>query len=233
MNSRKTLQISLSKEAIWVSDLSESTSSKLQLTWENEEHFPSLFEKTFQTSWTDLETIDVQISNNLFLLVPEAYHSNLFISSYLEKAIGEKNHENCEIHHQSIEKEEAILSFYVPSSWKDYLAVRLPLSNFNYKHFLGDQLNSTSKFIRNQFHVWLKENLAYVLLRKNGQLQIANAYHFQDALELAFYLHSIRDAFEFVFTKDSFHLVDLTNSPTLLEQLSTYHIPISYHYEQS
>ena len=233
MQSPKTLQISLSKEHICVSDSSKPNSIELKLNWENAEHFPSLFEKTFQTNWTDLQTINVQVNNNLFLLVPDAYHSDLFISSFLEKAIGKKNSENCEIHHQTIEKEEATLSFYVPSLWKDYLALRLPLSNFQYTHFIGDQINTISKFIRNQFHVWLQDDFAYVVLRKNGQLQVANAFAYKDAIELAFYIHSLREAFQFVFAKDTFHLIDLTNNQSLLDQLSTYHIPIHYSYEQS
>ena len=134
---------------------------------------------------------------------------------------------------KDIEKEEAVLSFFVPSLWKDYLAIRFPLSSFSYVHFLGNQLIQTSKFLRNQMHVWVENDLAYVLMRKNGKLQIANAYPCTSATELAFYLHSIRESFDIIWTNDTFSIKGnrLENSD-FQQQLLALSIPLPTTHEQ-
>jgi len=234
MSTTKKLQISLSMQGIQLSARDENGLKDLLLTWDNKENFSIIMEKEFNFHLLDYQEIDVTIYNNKFLLTPKEYFSSLFITSYLEKAIGAKNTENCEIHHQDIEKEEAILSFFVPSAWKDYLAIRFPLSSFTYAHFLGNQLVQTSRFLRNQMHVWLNEDLAYVIMRKNGKLHIANAYPFSNATALAFYLHSIRESFDIVWTNDTFsiqgnHLKNLE----FQQQLLALSIPIATAYEQA
>jgi len=206
MSTLNKLQITLSEEGMHLSTVNEFETKELFLKWDNQENFSMIMENTFQLHLIDLQEIDVHIINQKFLLTPNEYYSSLFISSYLEKAIGQKQIENCEMHHQEIAKEDSMLSFYIPSSWKDYLAIRFPLSTFHYKHFLGNLLIQTSKFLRNQMHVWIENKSAFVILRKNGRLQIANVYPCKDAIELAFYLHSIRESFDFVWTNDTFSI---------------------------
>lgn len=233
MSSTKKLQISLSQQGILLSAKDHNGLKELFFSWDNKENFSILMEKEFLFHLIDYQEIDVVIYNNKFLLTPKEYFSSLFIPSYLEKAIGSKNTENCEIHHQDIEKEEAVLSFFVPSLWKDYLAIRFPLSSFSYVHFLGNQLIQISKFLRNQMHVWVENDLAYVLMRKNGKLQIANAYPCTSATELAFYLHSIRESFDIIWTNDTFSIKGnrLENSD-FQQQLLALSIPLPTTHEQ-
>lgn len=224
----------MSQNGILLSAKDEYVLKDLFLPWDNKENFSIIMENELTLHLLDYQEIDVIVYNNKFLLTPKEYYSSLFIPSYLEKAIGVKNTENCEIHHQDIEKEEAILSFLVPSSWKDYLAIRFPLSTFTYSHFLGNLLIQTSKFLRNQMHVWLTDELAYVIMRKHGKLQIANAYPCSNATELAFYLHSIRESFDMVWTNDTFTIRgNLLKNPTYQQQLLALSIPISTTHEQA
>lgn len=233
MNPTNKLQISLSSDGILLSVNNEFDAKDLFFSWNNTENFSLIMEKHFQLHLIDLKEIDVTIINNKFLLTPNEYFSTLFISSFLEKAIGVKNTENCEIHHQDIDKEESKLSFYIPSAWKDYISIKFPLSIFKYKHFLGNQLILTSKFLRNQMHVWIENELAFVILRKNGKLQITNAYPCKDAIELAFYLHSIRESFDFVWTNDSFTIMgNRLNDFNFNQQLQKLSIPIKKTHEQ-
>ncbi len=234
MSSSSKLQIKLTSEEIILSSKFDVEKRDIRLKWDTKENFSILMENNFQLNLIDLQEIEVLISNDKFLLTPKEYYSNLFISQFLEKAIGKKNSENCEIHHQEIEKEDSVLSFFIPSSWKDFLAIKFPLSSFNYKHFIGEQLIQTSKFLRNQMHVWLENQLAYVILRKNGQLQIANVYTYQNPLELAYFLHSIRETFDMVWTNDTFSIQgeQLINS-AFVNELISLAIPIKLSHEQA
>ncbi len=234
MNSNKKLHISLSTEGILLSINDHLKERDLFLPWNTQENFSMIMENHFQLHLVDLQEIDVTIINNKFLLIPDEYFSTLFISSFLDKAIGVRRIENCELHHQKIEKEDSTLSYYIPSTWKDFISIRFPLSNFTFSHFLGNQLLQTSKFLRNQMHVWIENDLSFVILRKNGKLQLANTYSCKDAIELAFYLHSIRETFDFIWTNDSFSIYgERLLDSVFQKELIEFQIPINTVHEQA
>lgn len=233
MNPSNGLQISLSKEGIRVSMQKNEFLTEINLSWNDEVHFPSFLEKNFQLNWMEIKEIEVEIINNQFLLIPNEYFSDLFVTSFLDKSLGIQHKELSEVHHQVVEKEEATLSFYIPSLWKDYMALKFPLSRINYSHFMGNKLLHLSKFLRNQMHVWLESDLLFVLLRKNGKLQVLNAFGVKDALESAFYLHSLREAFQFVWTHDTFKFYVPKGSNLDITALENLNIPIALPHEQA
>ncbi|MEY2792926.1 MAG: hypothetical protein RJA76_918 [Bacteroidota bacterium] len=234
MTLSKKLHISLSDEGLTLSTFHLLEKKEMKFDWRNNENFSLILENYFQLHLVDLQEIEVNIINDKFLLTPKEYFSNLFISDFLEKAIGGKNSESCEIHHQEIEKEEAIFSFFIQSQWKDYIAMKFPLSTFKYSHFLGNQLIQTSKFLRNQMHVWIEKELTFVILRKNGKLHIANSYKYTNAIELAYYLHAIRESFDFIWTNDTFSIQgEKLFESTFFDELKSLSIPLQNIHEQA
>jgi hypothetical protein len=198
------------------------------IPWNNIQQFDQ-FLIDHQVQKKNITDITVEIIHQLFLLIPNEYNSSLFQMSYLEKALGSKEIIGKEIHEQTCAKEEAQFIFLVKSEWKDFFAFKFPLAKLTYEHIFGNLIIHHNRFLRTQFNIYLiNKKLAFVICRKNGKLQIANMFEYQSAIELAFYIHSIKDAFELVWTNDLLQIAgpDSTNT-TLIQSLIDLKVPIS------
>jgi hypothetical protein len=151
-----------------------------------------------------ITSVQIEISNEYFLLIPLSYDSLTYRLGFLEKALGEHALVGKEIHVQSMELEEANLVFLLPSDWKDYISAHFPYAKITYSHSLATCLT------RNDQHLtlYIKGGLAFVSLYQANKLQLANVFPFESPIELAFYLQSIRDAFSLNWALYPPHLVD-------------------------
>ena len=140
--------------------------------------------------------VQIEISNEHFLLIPLSYDSVTYRLGFLEKALGEHALVGKEIHVQSMELEEANLVFLVPSDWKDYISAHFPYAKITYTHSLAHCLNQNDQ----QLNLFIQGKLAFASLYQANKLQLANVFPFESPIELAFYLQSIRDAFSLNWT---------------------------------
>ena len=102
-----------------------------------------------------------------------------------------------------------------------------PLAQINYVHILGNELAKTKAYIypRIQLHVY--EKSALVILIQQGKLHIANIFPYESPTELAFYLHSIREAFALQWNAETIQLSGPERSnKQLLTSLIELDIPI-------
>jgi hypothetical protein len=177
-----------------------------------------------------ISQINAEICHHLFLLIPTEYNSNSFKMGYLEKALGSKEIIGKEVHEQICQKEDADFVFLVDSEWKDFLANHFPLAKINYEHILANLIISHNRFLRTQLNLFLThQKLAFVVCRKNGKLHIANLFVYQSHKELAFYIHSIRDAFDLTWSNDLLQIAGIDSQNTsLIESLVALKIPISF-----
>jgi hypothetical protein len=143
-----------------------------------------------------ITSVQIEISNEYFLLIPLSYDSVTYRLGFLEKALGEHALVGKEIHVQSMELEEANLVFLVPSDWKDYIAAHFPYAKITYSHSLTHCLNQNDQ----QLNLFIQGKLAFASLYQANKLQLANVFPFESPIELAFYLQSIRDAFSLNWT---------------------------------
>lgn len=175
-----------------------------------------------------ISLINVEICHHLFLLIPMEYHSNLFKMAYLEKALGSKEIIGKEVHEQLCQKEEAHFVFLIDSEWKDFIAHHFPLAKIQYEHILANLIISHNRFLRTQLNIFLThQKLAFVVCRKNGKLQIANLFMYQSHTELAFYIHSIKDAFDLIWSNDLLQIAGIdSQNTTLIESLVELKVPI-------
>jgi hypothetical protein len=141
-------------------------------------------------------SVEIEISNEYFLLIPSAYDSPTYRLGFLEKALGEHALVGKEIHVQSIEQEAANLVFLVPSDWKDLISAHFPFAKIEYTHLLAKCLVKKEQ----QLTLFVFGNLAFTSLYQAQKLQLANVFPFESSIELAFYLQSIRDAFSLNWT---------------------------------
>ena len=169
--------------------------------------------------------IRVEIINPLFLLLPTEYDSALYRIGFLEKALGESSLLGHEIQEQSIHYLKSNLLFLVPSTWKDYLAIHFPLAQIEFRHVMAEHLEKSNTQKSQHLSIRLHQNLAYVALYKNYTLQVNNVFEYQSGIELAFYLHSIREAFDFPWDTQRIQITgpESTNEH-LLAELQEYHI---------
>jgi hypothetical protein len=138
-----------------------------------------------------ITSVQIEISNEFFLLIPNSYDSPTYRLGFLEKALGEHALVGKEIHSQNISEEGANLVFLVPSDWKDYISAHFPYAKITYTHTLVHCLHRNDQ----QLNLFIQGNLAFASLYQGNKLQIANVFPFESPIELAFYLQSIRDAF--------------------------------------
>ena len=138
-----------------------------------------------------ITSVQVEISNEYFLLIPNSYDSPTYRLGFLEKALGEQALVGKEIQQQSLEAEVANLVFLVPSDWKDYISAHFPYAKITYTHTLAHCLHRNDQ----QLNLFIQGNLAFASLYQGNKLQLANVYPFESPIELAFFLQSIRDAF--------------------------------------
>ncbi|MHA8050076.1 DUF3822 family protein [Aquirufa sp. ROCK-SH2] len=172
--------------------------------------------------------ITIEIINSSFLLLPNEFNSPLYQLSFLEKALGSKETIGKELHEQICSKEESILLFLVKSDWKDIFSFKFPLAKIHYEHIFANLINSHNRFLRSQLNIYLMNQWAFIICRKNGKLQIANAFEYHSSIELAFYIHSIRESFELVWNNDLIQIAGPeANNISLVESLQALKIPIS------
>jgi len=145
---------------------------------------------------TRIKTVQIEISNEHFLLIPHTFDSPTYRLGFLEKALGEHALVGKEIQQQTISAEDANLVFLVPSDWKDHISAHFPYAKINYTHTLASCLQRNDQ----QLTLFIKGKLAFASLYQGNKLQLANVYPFESAIELAFYLQSIRDAFSLNWT---------------------------------
>jgi len=143
-----------------------------------------------------VQSVEIEISNEYFLLIPSTYDSPTYRLGFLEKALGENALVGKEIQLQNIPEEEANLVFLVPSDWKDLISAHFPYAKISYTHLLASCLTRNEQ----QLYIHIQANLAYVCLYQSHKLQLANVFTFESSIELAFYLQSIRDAFSLNWT---------------------------------
>jgi hypothetical protein len=167
---------------------------------------------------TSVRSLQVEISNDYFLLIPEAYDSPTYRLGYLEKALGENALVGKEIQLQKIPDEEATLVFLVPSDWKDLISAQFPFASITYTHLLATCLSRNDQQLTLNIH----GKLAFASLYQANKLQLANVYPFESSIELAFYLQSIRDAFSLNWT---LYPPVLISGSDLIEDADLYQIP--------
>lgn len=143
-----------------------------------------------------IKSVQIEISNEYFLLIPILFDSPTFRLGFLEKALGENAIIGKEIQLQPIESEEANLVFLIPSDWKDHISAHFPFAKITYTHTLANCFQSYDQ----QLTLFIHGNLAFASLYQGNKLQLANVYPFESPIELAFYLQSIRDAFSLNWT---------------------------------
>lgn len=143
-----------------------------------------------------IKTVQIEISTEYFLLIPNTFDSPTYRLGFLEKALGEHALVGKEIQQQAIAAEDANLVFLVPSDWKDHISAHFPYAKISYTHTLASCLQRNDQ----QLTLFIEGKLAFASLYQGNKLQLANVYPFESAIELAFYLQSIRDAFSLNWT---------------------------------
>jgi hypothetical protein len=138
-----------------------------------------------------LTSVQIEIANEYFLLIPNTFDSPTYRLGFLEKALGENALVGKEIQQQAIPSEDATLVFLVPSDWKDHISAHFSYAKITYTHTLASCLQRNDQ----QLTLFIQGKLAFSSLYQGNKLQLANVYPFESAIELAFYLQSIRDAF--------------------------------------
>jgi hypothetical protein len=165
-----------------------------------------------------ISSVQIEISNDYFLLIPLSYDSPTYRLGFLEKALGEHALVGKEIQLQSIPAEDSNLVFLVPSDWKDLISTHFPYAKIDYTHTVATCLQKLDQ----QLTVNVQGNLAFASLYQANKLQLANVFPFESSIELAFYLQSIRDAFSLNWTL--FPPVLVAGSEEILDA-SLYQIP--------
>ena len=174
------------------------------------------------------QVISIVVVHPAFLLLPNEYHDPLYRVAFLEKALGEHCMNDQELHEQPCPLVESTLLFLIPSTWKDQLASLFPLAQINYSHRVGNEIQNSKLYIHPRIHVYLQEQKAYIIYFQHGQLQLANVFPYEHEIALAYYLHSIRDAFDIQWNQESIriHGPDSANKQ-LIDDLIRLNIPLS------
>ncbi len=165
-----------------------------------------------------LTSVQIEIANEYFLLIPHTFDSPTYRLGFLEKALGENALVGKEIQQQVIPSEDATLVFLVPSDWKDHISAHFSYAKITYTHTLATCLQRNDQ----QLTLFIQGKLAFASLYQGNKLQVANAYPFESAIELAFYLQSIRDAFSLNWTLYPPLLIDGSEE---IADASLYQIP--------
>ena len=208
--------------------LDEQQSMIASLAWSAPAKTATLFWEKQQIKKSQIKHIRVEIIHGLFLLLPAEYDVPMYRIGFLEKALGENALVGNEVQAQEIKYLKSNLVFLVASAWKDYLAIHFPLATVEYQHVMGTMLEKNNSTKSQQLAIQLFKNQAFVVLFKDYTLQINNVFEYQSGIELAFYLHSIREAFDFTWDPQKIHLAgpESTNEK-LLAELHEYQISFS------
>ena len=169
-----------------------------------------------------IKSVEIEISNEYFLLIPSDFDSPTYRLGFLEKALGEHALVGKEIQQQAILSEEANLNFLVPSDWKDHISAHFPFAKITYTHTLAHCLQRNDQ----QLTVLIQGKLAFASLYQGNKLQLANVFRFESSIELAFYLQSIRDAFSLNW---SLFPPILASGSQIIPDAELYQIPYASH----
>jgi hypothetical protein len=169
-----------------------------------------------------ITSVQIEISNEYFLLIPNSYDSPTYRLGFLEKALGEHALVGKEIQQQYVEAEDANLVFLVPSDWKDYISAHFSYAKITYTHTLAHCLQRNDQ----QLTVLIQGKLAFASLYQGNKLQLANVFRFESSIELAFYLQSIRDAFSLNW---SLFPPILASGSQIIPDAELYQIPYASH----
>lgn len=172
--------------------------------------------------------LSIEVIHPAFLLLPNTYNDPLYRVAFLEKALGEQCMDGNELHEQVCTLVNSTLLFLIPSVWKDQLVALFPLAKIDYTHILGNEIQKSKLYIHPRIQVYLQENHAYVTYFQHGKLQLINVFPYEHELALAYYLHSIRDAFDIPWNQESIRLQgpDSVNQK-LIEDLVRLNIPLA------
>jgi hypothetical protein len=176
----------------------------------------------------DLLTIEILHSD--FLLIPLEYDTQLYRIGFLEKALGLEALHGKELHEQPIHWIESNLSYLIPSEWKDFASSLFPLAKIQYRHIIGELL-AKNKQPKNRntarLNLYLQGKFAFMSLFQQDKLQLANVFKYESPLELAFYLHSIRDSFDILLTHETVNIHSSgAESDATIQSLAQYNILI-------
>ncbi len=177
-----------------------------------------------------VDQLTIEILHSDFLLIPQEYDTKLYRIGFLEKALGVEALSGKEIHEQPVQWIESNLTFLIPSEWKDFASSLFPLAKIHYRHILGELLsekNQVKSKNSNQLNLYLQGKFAFISLFYQGKLQLANVFMHQSTLELAFYLHSIRDSFDILLTRETVNIHSSgAESDATIQSLAQYNILI-------
>jgi hypothetical protein len=177
-----------------------------------------------------VDHLTIEILHSDFLLIPQEYDTKLYRIGFLEKALGQEALNGKEIHDQPVQWIESNLAFLIPSDWKDFASSLFPLAKVHYRHILGELLAEKSQVKSKnstQLHLYIQGKFAFMSLFYQGKLQLANVFVHQSTLELAFYLHSIRDSFDILLTRDTVNIHSSgAESDATIQSLAQYNILI-------
>jgi len=177
-----------------------------------------------------VDQLTIEIIHSDFLLIPQEYDTKLYKIGFLEKALGLEALQGKEIHDQPVQWIESNLTFLIPSEWKDFASSLFPLAKIHYQHILGELLaekNQVKSKNSTQLHLYLQGKFAFMSLFYQGKLQLANVFLHESTLELAFYLHSIRDSFDILLTRETVKIHSSgAESEATIQSLAQYNILI-------
>ncbi len=177
-----------------------------------------------------VNVLTIEILHSDFLLIPQEYDTQLYRIGFLEKALGEDALQGKELHEQPVHWIESNLAFLISSEWKDFASSLFPLAKIHYQHILGELLaeNKQAKSKNTtQLHLYLRGKYAFMSLFYQGKLQLANVFIHQSTLELAFYLHSIRDSFDVLLSRETVNIHSSgAESDAAIQSLAQYNILI-------
>lgn len=182
----------------------------------------------FEINKSGIQVVEIEIVHSSFLLLPLPYYDPLYRVAFLEKALGAHCMDGHELHEQASPNVDSILLFLIPSVWKDQLAALFPLAKINYKHILGNMIVQSKLYIHPRIQIHLQESHAYISYFQHGKLQLVNVFAYEHELALAFYLHSIRDAFEIQWNQETIRIQgpDAQNKE-LIDDLIRLNVPLS------
>ena len=174
-----------------------------------------------------IQHVSIELITELFLLLPFEFDSPLYRNGFIQKALGENALDGHEVHEQTADFAQANLLFLIPSVWKDFLSLLFPLAQLQYSHLIGNELAKTKAYIYPRIQLHLFDKSALVILIQQGKLHLANVFPYESPTELAFYLHSIREAFTIQWSEETIQLrgPEKTNTK-LIQSLIELDIPL-------
>ena len=174
-----------------------------------------------------IQNVSVELITELFLLLPFEFDSPLYRNGFIQKALGENALDGHEVHEQTADFAQANLLFLIPSVWKDFLSLLFPLAQLHYSHLIGNELTKIKAYIYPRIQLHLFDKSALVILIQQGKLHLANVFPYESATELAFYLHSIREAFTIQWNAETIQLKGTEKANTkLIQSLIELEIPL-------